>query len=175
MLQILSHTPPWVFVLFAGLLAFGFMQTRNRSVNRFMAYFLPFGMIALSLTGVQSSFGFRLVPVSLWAAGLAVITFIGYTFFRDTRVVFDPNRNTFYIPGSWTPLVVIMAIFFTKYAVAVMHGFKIDAANSPAFAMALSLAYGCFSGYFASRAANLVAQSKMPDTSLGPKSLRGQA
>lgn len=160
MLQILSHTPPWVFALFAGLLAFGLLQTRNRDVNRLMAYLLPIGMVALSLAGVQSSFGLKLVTVALWAAGLVLVTFIGYTFFRDTRVVFDPSRNAFYIPGSWTPLIVIMAIFFTKYVVAVMHGFRIDAANSPAFAMALSLAYGGFSGYFSSRAANLVARSK---------------
>lgn len=160
MLQILSHTPPWVFVLFAGLLAFGFMQARDRNVNKISAYLLPIGMVALSLAGVQSSFGIKLVPVALWATGLALVTFIGYTFFRDTRVVFDPNRNAFYIPGSWFPLVVIMAIFFTKYAVAVMRALKIDATSSPAFTMALSLAYGCFSGYFSYRAANLVAQTK---------------
>ena len=160
MLQILTHTPPWVFGLFVGLLAFGFMQTRNRNVNKFLAYLLPVGMVALSLAGVQSSFGLKLVPVTLWAAGLALATFIGYTFFRDTRVVFDPNRNAFYIPGSWLPLIVIMAIFFTKYVFAVMHALKIDAASSPAFAMALSLVYGCLSGYFSSRAANLVAQTR---------------
>ena len=160
MLQILTHTPPWVFGLFVGLLAFGFMQTRNRNVNKFLAYLLPVGMVALSLAGVQSSFGLKLVPVALWAVGLALVTFIGYTFFRDTRVVFDPNRNAFYIPGSWLPLIVIMAIFFTKYVFAVMHALKIDAASSPTFAMALSLAYGCFSGYFSSRAANLAAQAR---------------
>ena len=175
MQQILSNTPPWVFALFAGLLAFGLMQTRNRKVNRFLAYLLPVGMVALSLAGVQSSFGFNLVPVALWAGGLALVTLIGHMFFRDTQVVFHRTTNAFYIPGSWTPLIVIMAIFFTKYVVAVMHALKIDAANSPAFAMALSLAYGCFSGYFAARAANLVAQTKMTDNSLNLKPLRGSA
>jgi hypothetical protein len=136
------------------------MQTRNRNVKRFLAYLLPIGMVALSLAGIQSSFGLKLVPIALWAAGLAFVTIIGYTFFRDTRVVYNPNRNAFYIPGSWFPLIVIMAIFFTKYVFAAMHALKIDAASSPAFAMALSLAYGYFSGYFVTRAANLVAQSK---------------
>lgn len=175
MLHILSHTPPWVFALFAGLLAFGLLQSRNRNVNRFMAYLLPIGMVGLSLAGVQSSFGFTLVGVALWFAGLTVVTFVGYAFFRDTRVVFNPNRKAFYIPGSWTPLIVIMAIFFTKYLVAVMQGFKIDAANSLAFSMTLSLAYGCFSGYFASRAANLVAQTRTPDNLMELKPLRSDA
>ena len=160
MTQILSHTPTWVFVLFVVLLAFGFMQTRSRNVNKFLAYLLPVGMVVLSLAGVQSSFGLTLVPVALWAAGLALVTFLGFTFFRDTRVSFDQNRNAFYIPGSWVPLVVIMAIFFTKYAAAVMTALKIGAASSPAFAIVLSLAYGCFSGYFSSRATTLLAQAR---------------
>ena len=160
MMQILSHTPTWVFVLFVVLLAFGFMQTRSRNANKFLAYLLPIGMIALSLAGVQSSFGLKLVPVVLWATGLVLVTIVGYKFFRDTRVSFDPNRNAFYIPGSWMPLIVIMAIFFTKYAVAVMAALKIEAASSTLFAVALSLAYGCFSGYFSSRAVNLLAQAR---------------
>ncbi len=160
MTQILSHTPTWVFVLFVVLLAFGFMQTRSRNVNKFLAYLLPGGMVVLSLAGVQSSFGLTPFSVAVWAVGLVLVTFIGYTFFRDTRVSFDPHRNAFYIPGSWVPLIVIMAIFFTKYAVAVMTSLKTDTASSPAFAILLSLAYGGFSGYFSSRAVSLLAQVK---------------
>ena len=160
MLQIVSHTPLWVFALFAALLVFGFMQTRSRNVNKLLAYVLPIGMVALSLVGVQSSFGLKVIPIAFWATGLALVTAIGYVFFRDTRVSFDPSRNAYYLPGSWLPLIVIMAIFFTKYVVAVMLALKMDIVASPAFALALSLAYGCFSGYFAARAANLLAQAR---------------
>lgn len=164
MLQILSHTPLWVFALFAGLLALGLMQARSRNVNKLRAYVLPVGMIVLSLAGVQSSFGLKPVPVALWAAGLILVALVGYLFFRDRRVAFDPDSNAFHIPGSWCPLGVIMAIFFTKYAVAVMQALEVDAAGSQAFAMTLSLAYGGFSGYFVFRAANLVAQSVRQST-----------
>ncbi|MBZ2205874.1 DUF6622 family protein [Massilia soli] len=168
MSQILTHTPPWVFALFAGLLAFGLLQTRSRNVNRTMAYLLPAGMVALSLSGVQSSFGLAPVPVALWATGLIVVAFAGYKLFPNTRLIFDPATNSFFIPGSWYPLAVIMAIFLTKYAFAVMTAMKFGAVNSPAFAMAFSLAYGCFSGYFAARAANLVAQTKASGAALNP-------
>jgi hypothetical protein len=160
MMQIVSHTPLWVFALFAALLVFGLMQTRSRNVNRFLAYALPLGMVALSLVGVQSSFGLELVPVVFWAAGLAIVTLIGYVFFRDTRVSFDPSRNAFYVPGSWLPLLVIMAIFLTKYVVAVMLALEMGVVTRPAFATMFSFAYGCFSGYFAARAANLLAQAR---------------
>lgn len=166
MSHILTQTPPWVFALFVGLLAFGLLQTRSRNVNRYLAYLLPVGMVALSLSGVQSSFGLAPGPVALWAVGLIVVAFAGYKLFPNTRVIYHPNTNSFFIPGSWYPLLVIMAIFFAKYAYAVMTAMKFDAVNSPVFEMAFSLAYGCFSGYFAARAANLVAQTKTPDNSL---------
>ncbi len=171
MSQILTQTPPWVYALFAGLLAFGLLQTRNRKVNRYLAYLLPAGMIALSLSGVQSSFGLAPLPVALWAAGLILVGFAGYKLFPNTQVRFDPATNAFFIPGSWCPLVVIMAIFVTKYAVAVMTAMKSEAVHGPAFAVALSLAYGCFSGYFAARAANMVAQTRAPQPSLNPTPL----
>ena len=170
MSQFLTQTPAWVFALFAGLLAFGLLQTRDRKVNRYLAYLLPAGMIALSLSGVRASFGLAPVPVALWAAGLVLVAFAGYRLFPDRRVIFDPATNAFFIPGSWYPLAVIMAIFFTKYTVAVMTAMKSGAVASPAFAMAVSLAYGCFSGYFAARAANLVAQTRVPGPSLKPTS-----
>jgi hypothetical protein len=159
-LQILSHTPIWVGGLFVMLLAFGFVQTRSRNVNKFVAYVLPVVMIALSLLGIQSSFGLKPTPVALWAVGLILVTLCGYRFFRDRKVVFDRGTNSYFIPGSWIPFIVIMVIFLTKYTFAASRGLNVDGVNSPEVEILLSLAYGCFSGYFASRAANLVAQTR---------------
>lgn len=156
MLQILSRTPTWVFALFAGLLAFGFLQTRSRDVKAAVAYLLPVGMVALSLSGIQSSFGFKPSPLAAWAAGLVATAVIGYKAFPNRAILFNTQNGTFFIPGSWTPMAVIMAIFFTKYAYAVMQGFGMAAVGSPFTAVALSLVYGCLSGYFVARAASLV-------------------
>ena len=165
MLQILSHTPAWVFALFAGLLAFGLLQTRNRSVKKTLAYALPAGMIALSLSGIQSSFGLNWLPTAAWAVGLTLVAFIGHKAFPHKSISFNPENNTFYLPGSWAPLAVIMAIFFTKYLFAVMQGFGAAAASSATTAVILSLAYGCFSGYFCARAMSLVAAQRRPNNS----------
>lgn len=161
MLQILSHTPRWVFALFAGLLAFGLLQTKSRNVKATLAYVLPAGMVALSLSGIQSSFGFTPSPLAAWAVGLTAIAVIGYKVFPNKAILFSSENGTFYIPGSWVPLAVIMAIFFTKYAFAVMQGFGVAAAGSPLTAVALSLVYGCLSGYFVARAASLVAAARL--------------
>lgn len=158
--RILANTPIWVFALFALLLVFGFKQTRSRNVRKLPAYLLPIGMIVLSLAGVQSSFGFKPVPIAFWAVGLAIVTFAGYRFFSSGGVTFDRRSNSFFISGSWIPFAVIMAIFFAKYAFTVVRAISPNTANSQALAISLSLVYGCLSGYFAARAANLLASTR---------------
>src|SRR5438552_18848666 len=109
MLQILSHTPRWVFALFAALLAFGLLQTKSRKVNATLAYVLPAGMVVLSLSGIQSSFGFRPSPLAAWAVGLTATAVIGYKVFPNKRILFNSETATFYVPVSWAPLAVIIA------------------------------------------------------------------
>jgi len=117
-------------------------------------------MIALSLAGINSSFGIKPAPIAMWAIGLLIVTVIGFKRFRDDRVTFTRSSRSFFIPGSWTPFFVIMAIFFTKYVFAVIQAFDAEVVTTKAFVAALSLAYGCFSGYFSSRAINLVSKAK---------------
>jgi hypothetical protein len=159
--QILSHTPAWVFVLFAVLLAFGLMQARTRTVRMIPALLLPAGMIALSLAGINSSFGLKPVPLASWAVALAATAAVGHALFRDKRVEYDAATKKFFIPGSWVPLAVIVAIFFAKYAYAVMHALKFDVISAPLFIVALSAVYGLLSGYFAARAVNLIKKARL--------------
>ena len=161
LIQILSNTPAWVFVLFFVLLGFGLMQTRTRTVRKIPALLLPAGMIALSLAGISSSFGLRLVPLASWAVALSIAALVGYALFRDKRVEYDATAEKFFVPGSWIPLGVIMAIFFAKYLYAVMHVFNADLVSAPLFIVLLSAAYGLLSGYFAARAFNLIKKAQM--------------
>jgi ribose/xylose/arabinose/galactoside ABC-type transport system permease subunit len=158
--QILINTPFWVYGLLIALILFGFLQAQSRTVKAVLAYFLPFGMIAFSLEGINSSFGIQPTSIAMWAIGLLLIASIGSKYFRDDRVTFNRSTRTFFIPGSWAPLFVIMAIFLTKYVFGVMKALDAEILNNPAFVATLSFAYGCFSGYFSSRAVNLMIKAK---------------
>ena len=156
LVQILSHTPIWVYALFLVLLAFGLIQTRTRTVRKLPALLLPAGMLALSLAGIYTSFGLATLPLAAWGVAIAIASVVGYTFFRDTRIHCTATDGTFFIPGSWVPLVVMMAIFLTKYVYAVMHAYNAAVIATPLFIGALSAVYGLLSGYFSSRAVNLI-------------------
>ena len=155
-LQILSHTPIWVYGLFFVLLMFGLIQTRTRTVRKLPALLLPAGMLALSLWGIYSSFGLATIPLTAWGMAIVSATVVGYTFFRDTRIHCTATDGNFFIPGSWVSLVVMMAIFLTKYVYAVMHAYNAAGIATPLFIGALSAVYGLLSGYFSSRAVNLI-------------------
>jgi hypothetical protein len=90
---------------------------------------------------------------------LTIATFVGYPFFRDKRIRCNATDGKFFIPGSWVPLAVMMAIFFAKYVYSVMNAFNAEVISTPMFIGALSAVYGLLSGYFSSRAANLIKQS----------------
>jgi hypothetical protein len=154
--QILVHTPIWVYATFFVLLGFGLSQTRTRTVGKLPALLLPAGMLALSLAGIYTSFGLATLPLVAWGMGLTMATAVGSTFFRDTRIHVKATDGTFFIPGSWVPLVVMMTIFCVKYGYAVMHAYHAAGIATPMLIGALSALYGLLSGYFSSRAVTLI-------------------
>lgn len=154
MKQIVINTPSWVFALFIGLLLFGLLQTRDRAIKKPFAYLLPVAMIALSFFGVQSAFGVSITPMAAWLTGMLLISIIMRRLFRQSALSFDQQENRFFIPGSWAPLAVIMGIFFTKYALAVVGAVGVSLGLGAALCVGFLL--GSFSGYFTARALVLI-------------------
>lgn len=153
--QILTYTPMWVYALLIMLLVFGLMQTRTRTVHKIPALLLPVGMMALSLAGIITSFGLTIIPLVAWGLAMLIATLVGYTYFRDRSIHGRATDGAFFIPGSWGPLVVMMAIFCAKYGYAIMHVYHAEVTARPIFIGLLSAVYGLLSGYFSSRAVHL--------------------
>ncbi|MFO1338326.1 MAG: DUF6622 family protein [Burkholderiaceae bacterium] len=156
LIQILTHTPTWVFALFAGLLVLGVSQLAGRRIGWRRVALLPLAMLGLSLAGVVSAFAGRQPEVlAAWAAavGLAAAVVASRPLPEGTR--YDPAARRFAVPGSAWPLVLMMAIFSTKYAVGVALAMQPALAGQAAFAWGLSLLYGTLSGVFLGRALRL--------------------
>jgi len=155
LLQILSHTPIWVFALFAALLWLGLSQLVTRRLGLSRITLLAAGMAAFSLYGTVSAFA--AVPTALiaWLAGAAAVFLIVVNRPVPAGTGYDAASRRFTVPGSIVPLALMMGIFFTKYAVGVALGMHLAQANDVSFALTVSALYGAFSGVFAARAARL--------------------
>lgn len=150
MVQILQHTPVWVFVLFVALIALGLQQSRDRKIKPFVLLFVPLGMTALSYGSLVSSFGPQLALQLLWLAALltAAAAIGAYLPVRRAQV----HQGYVFVPGSWLPLGLMMVIFFAKYTVGVMSALAPELVKTTPFVLACTLVYGAFSGIFAGRA-----------------------
>jgi hypothetical protein len=152
LVEILKRTPPLVFVLFFALLALGYLQSKARVVKRSHLAILPAAMIALSFYGVLSAFGVDAIALAAWLIGTSAAVWLGIALAVPRGAVYSAKTLSFSIPGSWLPLVLMMAIYFTKYAVGVILAQRLSVADSFEFIVLVSLAYGFLSGLFLARA-----------------------
>lgn len=157
LMQIINHTPTWVFVLLAALLALGASQLKTRTASLKRITLMPIAMLGLALSGVVSAFGKTngSAAVLSWAVGAVVMGLWLFSRPAPQGTRYDPVSKMFTLPGSVVPMVLILGIFFTKYVVGVSLGFHPELAQNTGFALGVSGLYGIFSGIFAGRAAQL--------------------
>ena len=146
--QIFSHPPLYVWAILGFLVYRGVLASRAREVTLRKLCIIPLVMLALSLSGVQGSFGFDGVAPFAWTIGALAGAALAWTLTDARKIVAIPERASVRRPGSWVPLVLMMSIFCMKYAVAVTLSIAPATAHAPGFSVPVCLAYGCFSGIF---------------------------
>lgn len=149
--QIIASTPKWVFLVFFVLLWYGWMQSRTRNTAKVRVLMLPIIMIFLSLGGVFSSFHGHLPSLGAWAVGFLVGAVVNHLIGAPHGVRYISETKRFFIPGSWTPLVLMMVIYFTKYVDGAMTAMRPDIQATTQFAVTLSVILGALSGVFFAR------------------------
>lgn len=167
LLQILQHTPGWVFALFALLLWLGGRQLRAGRTPLWRVGLMPVAMTGLSIYGVGSAFGSAPAPLAAWiaAAVLAAAWVIRRPLPAGTH--YDAATRSFMLAGSAVPLLLMMGIFFAKYTVAVQLVMHPALGHDTAFTLAIGALYGAFSGIFAARALRLWKLARRPVAGVG--------
>ncbi len=161
--QVFLHTPAWVFVLLAALIALGVQQCFARTVSPVRVAVLPVAMVLLAALGVRSAFAAQPWALLAWAGVAAAVLAVMLRRPAPAGMRWDAAARRFALPGSAVPLLLILAIFITKYAVAVALAVQPGAAASLAVAVGVSALYGVFSGVFAGRALRLLRLARAED------------
>ncbi|SFC26306.1 DUF6622 family protein [Collimonas sp. OK412] len=155
--QIISHTPTWVWALLAFLVYRGVVASADREVTLKKVSIIPLVMLALSWQGIAATFGVTPLTVGCWLASAGIAAALNWQLFRKDRIVAYPERGVLFQRGSWLPLALMMAIFVTKYAVAVLLAIQPPLAHNAVFAAAICALYGVFNGMFIGRLLRIVA------------------
>lgn len=156
LLQILQRTPPWVFALFAVLVAFGILQSRTRQVSLARVTILPLVLIGLSLSGLWGTFGANVHAIAAWIAAVVAAVLLNRVVRWPRRVSYAAATRSFLVEGSWLPLAVMMIIFFTRYAVTVTLAIRPGLAATTWLPVVVGAAYGLMSGAFLARALRIL-------------------
>ena len=173
--QIITRTPIWVWAVLALLLWVGVKQTLPRNVSLWRITVLPLVMVGLSLAGMLTAFGAGNHALLAWGAAAAVAAAVVMRCSLPQATHYNAWTQQFHIPGNWTPLVLMMGIFITKYAAGITLAMHPELARDALFSQSAGALYGSFSGVFAGRALRLwcLAESNANGTSNSIAKLKG--
>ena len=158
LIQILRGTPIWVYALFVGLIVLGYLQSKARILVPARVAILPVALGVFSLTRVLAVFGPDALALLAWTAGTAAALLLNRALKQPAGARWSAATGTFHVPGSWVPLILMMAVFFARYALAVSLVVTPGLVHSAGFATAAGLGFGLLSGIFLARALRVWSQ-----------------
>jgi hypothetical protein len=159
-MQILIHTPVFVWALLAGLLALGLLQTRDRQVSKPQVVALPAVLLGLGLWSMTP--GFMALPGLglLWLAALALGSAGGRRTPQQPGTIWLAAERRFSVPGSWIPMAFIMAIFVLRYAVGAGTTLHPEWRSTLSLQVPLALVFGLLAGLSMGRALGLLSLAR---------------
>lgn len=155
-IDILRHTPPWVFLILIALIALGVRRLRANDLHPRQLLILPVVMTILSAFGLWQAFGANVVAIAAWVVVFVASLAVGWSLQPQDGVrvmqYSSPMSNRIHVPGSALPLVLMMTIFFLRYGVAVSLAIDPSLRTQTVFVAVVGAVYGLSSGCFVARA-----------------------
>lgn len=154
-LDIITNTPIWVWVILGYLLVVGIMATRPTTVSLLKLGIMPSIFICWSFYSLYLKCTACWQLFILWVVVFTVGVMIGQHLMRRIPIIFDLNRRLFHIPGSWFPLLLSCSFFAVKYAMGATYAMMPETRTNLALmsfdvvvsALIAGLAWGRFTVY----------------------------
>lgn len=148
--QIFTHTPLYVWGILVFLIVRGVIALRTRELAMNKLFIIPIVMAVLSLVDVAGKFGLGGLGFAVWAA-TALVTVALLATFGGARVAPTSTPGRVTVRGSVFPLVLMMAIFVTKYVSSIAVVLKPQLRADAGFTIVVCVLFGLFTGYFVGR------------------------
>ena len=126
--DVLSHTPPWVFVLFAYLMWMGATRLRPGVWQLGKIWITPAIFIVWGLVGLFRRPGDFSEVLLHWVIGAALGGALGSV--GSIKLTVDRPRQLVLLPGSVLPLIRIVVIFGAHYLLQVAAALHPDSRAS---------------------------------------------
>lgn len=150
-LQVVRHTPLWVWALLAALLWLGASQLRARVVSRARLLVLPGVLVALGLVSSATSFTPASAALTAWLLAFAVGLGLASRITPPQGARWDAAGSRLQLPGSALPLLLIVAVFLLRYVGGVSLALHPQWREALSVALPLAAVYGAIAGALAGR------------------------
>jgi hypothetical protein len=155
--QIISHTPTYVWAILAFLIYRGVLACADREISLRSLFIIPAVMLYLSLQDLAAKFGIGGLTGGLWLAGAAGGCALAWSMIDGARIQVSRAAGTVLQRGSVVPLALMLAIFLTKYSVAVLFAMQPALRQNTGFMATVCVLFGLFNGVFVGRLARYLA------------------
>ena len=153
-MQTLQHIPLWVFGLFFGLVALGWLQTRTRQVRKLQLLGVKVALTVVTLISVVQLWWptpWLAIALISWALTGLFVIWASRQSAAPAGASYNPATQRFTLPGSWLPLALFMAIFACKFVVGMLSAVAPEHIRSLPAAIGISALYGLLSGIVIAR------------------------
>jgi hypothetical protein len=147
-IQILVHTPWWVYALFAFLVWRGISACRPADVTLYHLALVPALLTGWGLTDLARRYGAELAALAPWLLALAIGIAVGAAILRGVPVRDDRGRGIIHRPADFTVLPLILLAFGIKYSFAVAAALSPDLLLDANYRLADLGTSGFFAGIF---------------------------
>jgi len=135
-INIIRHTPVWVFPLIVAVLWLASLNLRQRTRPVGSLFVFPLVMLVLSVGNSIRTSAPPGLALADWIGCAAVGAAIGWGLARKPLAI-DPAARRITLAGSVLPLVVSVAIVVLRYTFGYLYGRYPELATNPDYALAL--------------------------------------
>lgn len=124
MLEILQHTPVWVYIVFIALLYFGIRACFTREVSIQQTLVFPLVFIVLSILTFYD-YPHSLIAIPVWILAAVVGAMVSRSLLERHPLKLGNKTHTLVVPGSYGILFILLFYFALRYYLgyqAAIHG-----------------------------------------------------
>ena len=114
-INILSGTPWWVYIVFCYVLYVGFKASKPRTVHLYQIFILPSVFGIWSLMNFIRIWNGSLIQLAWWIGMLTLGLILGYPLHKGQDITIDKKTKLVKLPGTWATLILVLSIFVVKY------------------------------------------------------------
>lgn len=154
--QIVSHTPVWVWVLFAFLVSRGIKAFKPAEVTPAKLAIVPVLLAGWGLYDLVRLYGVGVGSLGPWLIALVVGAALGWLILRGRPIGADPARGVILRPADYSVLPLVLIAFGIKYCFGVIAAISPQTVADPGFRLLDLGLSGFLAGIFVGKFATYI-------------------